>query len=135
MLADKATQTQSCVPLAYRVPLLAPAYDDKLCPHWAERWEVRTRPLGCQVSTITALAVLGAVGATLLVVLLAWLVAISVRRLRRAQLQPGWWKVWRYRLPNVVRLPTTWWRDRRKRTGPEQQEHEREREQEPLLGP
>ncbi|KAK4461256.1 hypothetical protein QBC42DRAFT_94915 [Cladorrhinum samala] len=75
--------TQSCTPNTYAIPLLAPAYDENICPYWAERWEVRTRPLGCQVSTITALSVIIAVLSTLAVAFLIWLILVSTRRLKR----------------------------------------------------
>ncbi|KAK3942176.1 hypothetical protein QBC46DRAFT_406639 [Diplogelasinospora grovesii] len=53
--------------------LLAPAYDDDVCPHWAERWEIRTHPFGCQVSTITSLTGIISILSTLVFVLLVWL--------------------------------------------------------------
>ncbi|ORY66262.1 uncharacterized protein BCR38DRAFT_313518, partial [Pseudomassariella vexata] len=60
----------TCVPNSNRIPLLAPAEDKNVCPHWAERWEIRTRPLGCQVSTITTLTALVSIFSTLFVVVL-----------------------------------------------------------------
>lgn len=76
---------------------MAPAYDENVCPHWAERWEIRTRPLGCQVSTITTLTSLVTIASTLLVVLLGFLVVFGARRLRAYNAAyPGWWKAWRW---------------------------------------
>ncbi|KAI1078267.1 hypothetical protein F5B20DRAFT_234379 [Whalleya microplaca] len=54
------------------IPLLAPAFHENICPHWAERWELRARPLGCQVSTITALTAVVSVAGTLVLGLLVW---------------------------------------------------------------
>ncbi|KAI1105514.1 hypothetical protein F4804DRAFT_130837 [Jackrogersella minutella] len=83
----------TCVPNAARIPLLAPAYDENVCPHWAERWEIRTRPLGCQVSTITTLASLVTIACTLLLALLVALAVWGVRRARACgRKNPGWWR-------------------------------------------
>ncbi|CAK7214878.1 hypothetical protein SBRCBS47491_002300 [Sporothrix bragantina] len=77
----------TCVPNDYLVPALAPAWEgDYMCPYWAERWELRTRPLGCQVSTITSLTALVAGAVTLTVVLLVWTTVVLVRKLRQRQL-------------------------------------------------
>ncbi|KAK3904324.1 hypothetical protein C8A05DRAFT_13798 [Staphylotrichum tortipilum] len=72
--------TQACVPNTHPIPLLAPAYDEHVCPHWTERWEVRTRPLGCHVSTITALSVLVSVASTLVVLGVLGVVVACCRR-------------------------------------------------------
>ena len=75
-----------------------PAYDENVCPHWAERWELRTRPLGCQVSTITTLTSLVTIASTLLAVLLGFLAALGARRLRAyAAAHPGGrWQLWQW---------------------------------------
>ncbi|KAK3341203.1 hypothetical protein B0T25DRAFT_334308 [Lasiosphaeria hispida] len=88
--------TQSCVPNDYSTQLLAPAYDENICPHWAERWEIRTHPFGCQVSTITSLASIISIVSTLVFVLLVWLSLWAIRRLRKyhGEQESGWWKVW-----------------------------------------
>ncbi|KAK4231777.1 hypothetical protein QBC38DRAFT_465541 [Podospora fimiseda] len=82
--------TQSCTPNTYSIPLLAPVYDENICPHWAERWEVRTRPLGCQVSTITALSVIISVLSTLTVMGLIWLIIITAKQLKRGMSSQDW---------------------------------------------
>lgn len=118
--------TQSCVPNNYTIPALAPAYNEDICPHWAERWEIRTRPLGCQVSTITSLTSIVSIVATLLVVLLVFWVTRGIKRLNRFRREnPEWWRErkasWRGRLPRwVVRS---------------REEGRDAREEEPLLGP
>lgn len=100
------------MPNTYAVPALAPAFDEDVCPHWAERWELRTRPLGCQVSTITSLTSLVSVASTLLLVLLIVVLVRSIRWLRRLNARyPGWWRVWETGWPSM-RLP---WR--RKKQG------------------
>ena len=78
--------------------MLAPAYDENICPHWAERWEVRTQPFGCQVSTITSLTSIISIVSTLVFVLLVLLIVLGVRRVRRySKDHPGWWRSFRYR--------------------------------------
>ncbi|EGY23074.1 uncharacterized protein VDAG_04512 [Verticillium dahliae VdLs.17] len=63
--------TWACVPNSYPIPLLAPAYDEGICPYREERWEMRTRPLGCQVSTVTGLTGVISIASTLVFLLLA----------------------------------------------------------------
>ena len=90
-------QSWTCVPNANRLALLAPAFDENVCPHWAERWELRTRPLGCQVSTITTLTSLVTIASTLVAVLLGCLAVLGARRLRAYDAaHPGWWQAWRW---------------------------------------
>jgi Lon protease-like protein len=62
---------------------MAPAYNEDICPHWAERWEIRTQPLGCQVSTITSLTAIVTIFSTIVGVLLIGLVGVGLVRLRR----------------------------------------------------
>ncbi|KAL5086163.1 hypothetical protein Trisim1_009650 [Trichoderma cf. simile WF8] len=76
--------TWSCVPNEYTIPVLAPA-GGNICPHPDERWEVRTRPLGCKVSSGTALAVVIAVLSTLAAVLVIVAAVVTVRRLRKSE--------------------------------------------------
>ncbi|KAK0731261.1 hypothetical protein B0H67DRAFT_66311 [Lasiosphaeris hirsuta] len=114
--------TQSCVPNDYPIQLLAPAYDENICPHWAERWEIRTHPFGCQVSTISSLTSIISIVSTLAFVLLVWLGAWAIRRLRKYHggQEPGWWKVWASGSASRLRV----W----------QPQTNRSQEQEPLLG-
>ncbi|KAM6481912.1 hypothetical protein HDV62DRAFT_52977 [Trichoderma sp. SZMC 28011] len=77
--------TWSCVPNEYTIPVLAPAIGGNICPHPDERWEVRTRPLGCKVSSGTALAVVIAVLSTLAAVLVIAAAVITVRRIRKSE--------------------------------------------------
>lgn len=95
-LTCNAFQSWSCVPNNYTIPALAPAFDVHVCPHWAERWEVRTRPLGCQVSTITSLTSIVSIASTIVLALVVALMIWLVKRLRRyhEKQEPGWWKVW-----------------------------------------
>ncbi|RDA91484.1 hypothetical protein CP533_4592 [Ophiocordyceps camponoti-saundersi (nom. inval.)] len=72
--------TWACVPNACPIPLLAPAYDARICPHPAERWELRTRPFGCRVSTTTSLTAVVAVLATVLLALVTLLNVVVLRR-------------------------------------------------------
>ncbi|KAK3394419.1 hypothetical protein B0H63DRAFT_45337 [Podospora didyma] len=129
--------TQSCVPNSYEIPLLAPAYDEHICPQWSERWEIRTKPLGCQVSTITSLTAVVSVTSTLVLVMLIWLCLWVVRRLRRLHRErPAWWRVRGYQ--EGARRRWMFWRRERGwkdgsssgSSGIESSRHE----QEPLLG-
>ncbi|KAL2165460.1 hypothetical protein VTH06DRAFT_758 [Thermothelomyces fergusii] len=80
----------ACVPNTAAIPLLAPASDAQICPHRSERWELRTRPLGCRVSAITALSVLAAVASTLaLVGLVCAAASVCAPRSR-----PDRWRIW-----------------------------------------
>lgn len=118
-------QSWSCVPNNYTISALAPAYDENICPHWAERWEIRTRPLGCQVSTITSLTSIVSVASTLVFALLVTLMIFSIRALRRyhKRQESGWWKLWRWDWGSQAARLKFWPRSRAGRPA----------EQEPLL--
>lgn len=64
--------------------MLAPAFDSKICPHPDERWEVRTRPLGCGVSSGTGLAVVVTFLATLAAILVVAAAVAVVWRIRKS---------------------------------------------------
>lgn len=86
--------TWSCVPNTSNMPLLAPAYNENICPHWAERWELRTRPLGCQVSSITSLTAIVTIVSTLVFVLLMVSLVMAIRRFwQYHKKHPGWWRL------------------------------------------
>lgn len=76
-------QTWSCVPNSHRVPFLAPAYEDQICPAASEQWELRTQPLGCSVSSITALTAIVSVASTLVFMLLIFFTLLATLRVRR----------------------------------------------------
>ncbi|KAK0747894.1 hypothetical protein B0T21DRAFT_406460 [Apiosordaria backusii] len=77
--------TQSCTPNTHTLPLLAPISQPDICPHWSERWEVRSRPFGCHVSTITALSVIISILSTILLGVLVWVGIVVYKRLKRAE--------------------------------------------------
>jgi len=90
--------TSTCVPNPYRPQVLAPFYDADICPLWSERWEVRTQPLGCHVSTITIMTCVVSVVSTFVFV---GLVAACFRLAKWARPKwkartSDWWKVWLY---------------------------------------
>jgi hypothetical protein len=88
-------QTWSCVPNSYRVPLLAPIYNEGICPHPAERWEVRTHPFGCNVSTTTSLTAVVSVAATLALTLIVLLTIVAIRRVHQfSKRNPNWRRIW-----------------------------------------
>lgn len=93
-------QTWSCVPNSYKIPLLAPAYDEQVCPYGAERWEIRTQPFGCHVSTITSLTAIVSFASALVAVLLVFAVVAATVYLRRSiKDKRGWRRRWR----NILR--------------------------------
>lgn len=127
ILIKYRTQSWTCVPNSHQVQFLAPAWEgDNTCLHWAERWEIRTRPLGCHVSTITTLTSLVTIACTLFFVFLVWLAGVAARRLVALHTKhAGWWK--------VCRLNGSW-RQLRIFGPPVAGEHvERDQEHEPLL--
>ncbi|GJN72977.1 plexin repeat domain-containing protein [Purpureocillium lilacinum] len=92
--------TWSCVPNSYMIPLLAPAYQADICPHPAERWELRSQPFGCGVSSTTSLTAFVSIAATLAVAVFVLLNAVAVMRWRRYTKQTphwrdGWGQRWR----------------------------------------
>jgi len=97
--------TSTCIPNNATIQLLAPISNPDICPLWSERWELRARPLGCHVSTITFFTCVVSVLATFLVVILGllgfwferWVKSIWKGR------QEGWWRVWEY-------YQQGWWR-------------------------
>lgn len=83
------------MPNSHKVPFLAPAYEDQICPAAAEQWELRTQPLGCSVSSVTALTAIASVASTLLLVLLVFLTVLATLRVRRyARERQQWRLVW-----------------------------------------
>ncbi|OJJ49762.1 hypothetical protein ASPZODRAFT_47209, partial [Penicilliopsis zonata CBS 506.65] len=54
--------SSTCVPNRARLAIFAPLSSSQVCPLGSqERWELRALPLGCHVSTITVMTVLGTV--------------------------------------------------------------------------
>ncbi|TQV95867.1 hypothetical protein IF1G_05696 [Cordyceps javanica] len=88
----------ACVPNKHEPAFLAPVYHEDVCPAAAERWELRSRPFGCHASTYTVLSTAVAVNATLLAVLLLWLLTLALRHVRR-----------RSRAASRHRYAATWW--------------------------
>lgn len=62
----------------------------------AERWEIRTRPLGCQVSTITSLTSLVSIVSTIIFIGIVAGLVFAIRRIRRNQQQreSNQWHFW-----------------------------------------
>lgn len=67
-------------------------------PTGAERWEIRTRPLGCQVSTITSLTSLVTIALTIVFVGMVAGLGLYIRRAcrHRQQQEAGWWSRWEH---------------------------------------
>lgn len=95
----KHQQTRTCIPNPHTPQLFAPFKNPDICPSWNERWELRTRTLGCWVSPITFLTFVCSVVGTLVFV---GLVCGCVKLVRWVL------KVWRWREEG-------WWRCRRLR--------------------
>ncbi|CZR50967.1 uncharacterized protein PAC_00842 [Phialocephala subalpina] len=93
--------SQTCIPNPTHPPLFAPFHNPNICPLWYERWELRTKPLGCYVSTITFLSVIVAVISTLLVVSILVAIGFGIRKCvlwNREERNRGWWRFWRWRV-------------------------------------
>ncbi|KAH8150125.1 uncharacterized protein LAJ45_05811 [Morchella importuna] len=80
--------SQACVPVFSG--LFTPLGDPKVCPMSSERFELRTKPLGCNVSTVTALTAVVSVFSTLLLV---GIIFVVVRY--HASLGSLWRRIWR----------------------------------------
>jgi len=101
-----------CVPDRSRFPILAPFHDPEICPFGpSERWELRTRPLGCQVSTFSLLMSVSAVIGTLLLIgLLSFAIFVgkrvraSWRRAKRGRTGTSLW----LNVPRSWRRITVW---------------------------
>ncbi|KAL7802401.1 hypothetical protein V8C44DRAFT_294443 [Trichoderma aethiopicum] len=93
--------TWSCVPNESAIPMLAPAFHKTICPHPDERWEIRTRPLGCGVSSGMALAITVTVLATLTAVLIVAAAVLMVRRMRNSGQKVMSWE-WTSRWKRVL---------------------------------
>ncbi|KAG9238329.1 hypothetical protein BJ875DRAFT_56348 [Amylocarpus encephaloides] len=98
-------ESSTCVPNTSNIQIFAPVFNNKMCPLSSERWEFRTRPFGCHVSTITVFTCIVSVFAT--VVMLASLAGLNKLR---PKVQAKWngrptgcWKVWKYYEPG-------WWK-------------------------
>ena len=98
-------KTSSCVPNISKIQILAPFRNPNICPTMSERWELRTRTLGCHVSTITLLACIVSILSTFVLI---GLVAMGIKAITGMQAlwkskPDGWWKAWRIYHPQ-------WWR-------------------------
>ncbi|KAB8302863.1 hypothetical protein EYC80_006197 [Monilinia laxa] len=112
--------SSTCVPNTSPVHILAPIFNSDICPLWSERWELRTRPLGCHVSTITFLTFFGSIYGTLVAI---GLVVLIIRFMRNEERRQEWWKI-------LGRYPRKWWGVRKSGVI---EEHESP-ESRPLLG-
>lgn len=70
--------TSTCVPVS---SLLQPISDSKTCPSRDERFELRTRALGCGCSTATFLSIVVTVFATIAALALLYGIAVLLGRL------------------------------------------------------
>ncbi|KAJ5902200.1 hypothetical protein N7495_002728 [Penicillium taxi] len=76
--------SSTCVPNPSRLSILSPLRSSQICPLGAkERWELRASPTGCNVSTLTVLACVGAVLGTLAIIILVFAAVWIVRVLRQ----------------------------------------------------
>lgn len=79
--------SSTCVPVS---SLLQPLSDAQTCPLRSERFELRTRALGCGCSTTTFLTVVVTVFATITALLLIYGISIVARRLDRTFISGSW---------------------------------------------
>ncbi|KAG8627954.1 hypothetical protein KVT40_003827 [Elsinoe batatas] len=83
--------SKSCVPAS---SIWNPVRYPDICPHWSERWELRTKTLGCNCSSITFLAVLITILCTIagLVVLYGLAKVVAwINRVWGAGARGGWY--------------------------------------------
>jgi hypothetical protein len=92
------SQSSTCIPNLSPLQILAPIVNPDICPLWSERWEVRTRGLGCHVSTITLLTCVVSVVSTCAVIGLAVGAFYFGRWVRKKWKGrgDGWWRFWRW---------------------------------------
>jgi len=96
-----------CVPNHSKLPILAPLQNPEICPFGAsERWELRTRPLGCQVSMFSLFMSVGAVVGTLLLIGLLSLAICVGKRVRAS------WRRAKRGTPLWNNIPRSWRRMR-----------------------
>ena len=76
-------QSSSCIANDWPIPILAPIGRPGICPLSGERWELRAKGTGCEISTLTFLTVIVAVLSTTALGLLIWATLSLSRRLRR----------------------------------------------------
>jgi len=91
-------KSSTCIPNLSPLQIFAPVVNPDICPLWSERWEVRTKGLGCHVSTITLLACVVSVVSTFAVIGLA-VEGLRMGRWMRRRWKgrgEGWWRVWRW---------------------------------------
>ncbi|TVY38246.1 hypothetical protein LOCC1_G006290, partial [Lachnellula occidentalis] len=106
--------SSTCVPNTFKIPILAPIHSPDICPLWSERWELRTRPFGCHVSTITFFTCIISVLATFLAVgfivvgfKVGWRIQANWKTRSEgwwkvwSRYQPGWWRGWRLKLVDI----------------------------------
>lgn len=76
-------KSNTCIPAR---SIFSPIQRPDICPLASERWELRTRTFGCNISTRNLLSIITAVVATLLVVaILAGVYVLYKRRQRRRE--------------------------------------------------
>ncbi|VUC27825.1 unnamed protein product [Clonostachys rosea] len=92
---EQDVKSWSCVPNPYKIPFLAPAYDKHTCPAWQEQWEIRTRPLGCNVSSVTTLTATVSIVGSFVVLLLSFLILLAALRIRVYARKKAWRFPWR----------------------------------------
>ncbi|KAF7906068.1 hypothetical protein EAF00_000347 [Botryotinia globosa] len=82
--------SSTCVPNTSPMKILAPIFSSNICPLWSERWELRAKPLGCHVSTITFLTFLGSIYGTLLAL---GIILLIMKCLGTGETNQRWWKI------------------------------------------
>ena len=79
--------SSTCIPAS---SLLSPVTNAQICPLRNERFELRTRALGCGCSTTTLLSIIVTVFATLVAAALLWAVGVSLWKANRAFGSGSW---------------------------------------------
>lgn len=104
--------SSTCIPAS---SLLDPIANPDICPHWAERWELRTKALGCGCSTTTLLTSIVTIFCTiagLIVLYGVWVMLLWASRVWG----PGSWGGWYLEIEDdgkrkeATWVRRSWWR-------------------------
>ncbi|KAF1812410.1 hypothetical protein P152DRAFT_34848 [Eremomyces bilateralis CBS 781.70] len=85
--------SSACIPLPNSaVPLLAPVTNPSICPSSNERFELRTRALGCGCSTTTFLSITVTIAATIAALLIGYAISWCAKGIVRGRkaASAGW---------------------------------------------
>lgn len=98
----------ACVPATN---LLDPIRNEDICPLWNDRFELRTRTLGCGCSTTTLLSIVVTIFATIAALMVLSILLGGIRRLNRTFGSGTWQGVEIEVKDGGQRIERDWWRN------------------------